>query len=290
MTTTKSPLGRGLSELLSTIPSVSHLADTVTPVVAKQERHTLPIDLLQPGRYQPRQEFDSEALEELADSIRAQGILQPLLVRPLSQGRYEIIAGERRWRAAQLASLQEVPVFIRDIPDEAAMAMGLIENIQREDLNAIEQAVALQRLGEEFNMTHEAIALAVGKSRATVTNLLRLLQLAMPVKALLEHRQLEMGHARALLSLPDHEQVRVANLVVERGLSVRETERLVQQPVGQTTAKRTRQVDPDILHLEKELADKLGAAVTIEHKGSKGKLVIQYYSLEELEGVLQRIR
>lgn len=283
----KRTLGRGLSELLSSSQMMPTLASADIP----QEKHFLPIDLLQPGKYQPRREFHQEALQELADSIRAQGILQPILARLIAQNRYEIIAGERRWRAAQLAGLHQVPVFIREITDEAAVAMSLIENIQREDLNVMEQAVALKRLGEEFDMTHEAIAIAVGKSRTTITNLLRLLLLAPAVKTMLEKGELEMGHARAVLSLDESQQIHVANMVVTRRLSVRETENLVRQCSTSTTPKKIQKADPDIVRLQSELSDKLGAAVKIQHSiQGNGKLVIHYHSLEGLEGILSQIR
>lgn len=282
----KRTLGRGLSELLS------HTQTTPTlPTELSQERHFLPVDLLQPGKYQPRREFHSEALQELADSIRAQGVLQPILARAIAPNRYEIIAGERRWRAAQLAGLHQIPVFIRDISDEAAVAMSLIENIQREDLNVMEQAVALKRLGDEFNMTHEAIATSVGKSRATISNLLRLLQLASPVKTMLEQGELEMGHARALLALDVPQQLQIANTVIARKLSVRETESLVRKSSLSSLKPKTPKADPDIVRLQSELSDQLGAAVSIQHNPTgKGKLVIHYHSLDELEGILVKVR
>ncbi len=282
----KRSLGRGLNELLSAV----QLPELKTASLGEQPRY-LPIELLQPGKYQPRKKIQGEALQELADSIQAQGILQPLLVRPLENKRYEIIAGERRWRASQLAKLEQVPVFIRDISNEAAIAMGLIENIQREDLNAIEQAVALKRLGDEFDLTHDEIAKAVGKSRVSISNLLRLLHLESQVRQMLEKGDLEMGHARALLPLPSPKQLAAANLVVEKGLSVRATEELVRKwQENSATVSKTVKVNPDILQLQARLSDKLGAAVKIQHgaKG-KGRLVIQYYNLEELEGILQHI-
>jgi ParB family chromosome partitioning protein len=215
----KRSLGRGLNELLSAV----QLPELKVAAAGERPRY-LPVDLLQPGKYQPRKKIQAESLQELADSIRAQGILQPLLVRPIDHQRYEIIAGERRWRASQLAMLEQVPVFIRDISNEAAIAMGLIENIQREDLNAIEQAVALKRLGDEFNLTHEDIAAAVGKSRVSISNLLRLLNLEVSVRLMLENGELEMGHARALLSLQNERQLAAAKEVVAKDLSVRDTE------------------------------------------------------------------
>lgn len=289
----KRGLGRGLTELLS---EMNHDAGTNTTTNHAQNRDflRLPIDLLQPGKYQPRKDMDHEALQELADSIRAQGIIQPIIARPLHQkpNHYEIIAGERRWRAAQLAHLTEVPVIVRDIPDEAAIAMALIENIQREDLNAIEEAVALQRLIDEFGMTHQDVANAVGKSRATVSNLLRLLALNNEVKLLVERGDLEMGHARTLLALQGSAQNEAAGMIVNKRLSVRETESLVKKWDARVLAKAqtAEKQNPDILHLQKELSDKIGARVNIQHlaKG-QGKLVIQYNSLEQLEGILERI-
>ncbi|ACJ17495.1 ParB/RepB/Spo0J family partition protein [Coxiella burnetii] len=287
--TQKRGLGRGLSdlglnELLTEINDAS-LADS------KTELKKLTIDVIQPGRYQPRRQMDKDALEELANSIRAQGIIQPIIVRPVGQ-RYEIIAGERRWRAAQLAGLKEVPAVIRPITDEAAIAMSLIENIQRQNLNAIEEAAALQRLLDEFKMTHEEIAEAVGKSRTSVTNSLRLLKLNPDVKALLEQGHLDMGHARALLALEGFQQSEAANIIIKRALSVRETEKLIQhwQSEGKSSANRP-SMDPDVARLQHHLSDKLGAAVTIRHgaKG-KGKLIIHYNSADELEGILDRIR
>jgi ParB family chromosome partitioning protein len=286
---TKRTLGRGLSELLS---SAQIAAPTLTNAPVESPKNFLAVDLLQPGKYQPRREFQAEALQELADSISAQGILQPILVRAMAPNRYEIIAGERRWRAAQLAGLHQVPVFIRDISDEAAVAMSLIENIQREDLNVMEQAIALKRLGDEFTMTHEAIAAAVGKSRVSISNLLRLLQLAAPVKAMLESGELEMGHARALLALDNPQQIQIAQKVVDRGLSVRETEQLVRQlTTKNVTAQKTNKVNPDVARLQSDLSDKLGAMVRIQHTAKgKGKLVVHYHSLDELEGVLAKLR
>lgn len=283
---TKRSLGRGLSELLSS----AHLP-LAKPEPLREEPRSLSIELLQPGKYQPRRDMDPEALQELAASIRAQGILQPILVRMLQKDRYEIIAGERRWRAAQLAGLDKVPVFLREISDETAMAMGLIENIQREDLNAMEQALALKRLSDEFKLTHEEVAQAVGKSRVMVSNLLRLLHLEASVKVLLEKGALDMGHARALLALPPMQQVELANTIVAKNLSVRATEELVRKSQSEVTVKKPAQkLSPDVLRLEAELGDKLGAKVAISHQPQgKGKLVIHYHSLDELEGILERI-
>ncbi len=287
--TQKRGLGRGLSdlglnELLTEIDDTS-LADS------KTELKKLTIDVIQPGHYQARRQMGKDALEELANSIRAQGIIQPIVVQPVGQ-RYEIIAGERRWRAAQLAGLKEVPAVIRHITDEAAVTMSLIENIQRQNLNAIEEAAALQRLLDEFKMTHEEIAEAVGKSRTSVTNSLRLLKLNPDVKALLEQGHLDMGHARALLALEGFQQSGAANIIVNRALSVRETEKLIQhwQSENKSSANRPA-MDPDVARLQHHLSDKLGATVTIRHgaKG-KGKLIIHYNSADELEGILDRIQ
>jgi ParB family transcriptional regulator, chromosome partitioning protein len=287
MSLKKRGLGRGLDALIGA--SGGDTEASAHPAEARQ----LPVDLMQRGRYQPRRDFNAEALEELASSIRAQGLIQPIIVRPLAGGRYEIIAGERRWRAAQMAGLGEVPVVVRDVPDEAAMAMALIENIQREDLNVIEEAVALARLQEEFGLTHERIAEAVGKSRTTVTNTLRLLSLAPEVRAHLEARRLEMGHGRALLALPPEQQPGAAREVLSRGLSVRETELLVRRLLG--SALRARKKPPaqtaDVRQLEQELSETVGAAVAIEHGSSgKGRLVIHYASLDQLDGLLGYFR
>jgi ParB family chromosome partitioning protein len=258
------------------------------------------LDLLQRGKYQPRVDMRPESLQELADSIKSQGLVQPILVRPLSQRnpgesqRYEIIAGERRWRAAALAGLTEIPAVVRDVPDEAAVAMALIENIQREDLNPLEEARALSRLIEEFGLTHQAAAEAVGRSRAAVSNLLRLIELPDEVKEMLEQRRIEMGHARALLGIASRgQQIEVALLVAAEGLSVRETERLVrkrQEPPPPAGPKSEHSADPDIRRLELELAEKLGAKVLFQHASTgKGKLVVSYNSLDELEGILTHI-
>ena len=288
MAVKRSSLGRGLNELLSAV----QLPELKTASAVGEQPRYLPVELLQPGKYQPRKKIHPEALQELADSIAAQGILQPLLVRPLDNKQYEIIAGERRWRASQLAKLEQVPVFIREISNEAAIAMGLIENIQREDLNAMEQAVALKRLGDEFDLTHEEIARAVGKSRVSISNLLRLLHLESSVRQMLEKGELEMGHARALLALPDQKQIVAAKLVVDKNLSVRATEELVRtwQEDSPKINKKTNKPNPDVLKLQAQLSDKLGAAVKIQHGArGRGKLVIHYYNLEELEGILEHI-
>jgi ParB family chromosome partitioning protein len=296
MATKKRGLGRGLNALLAGAqPAVTADVSEATAESAvrfKEELRTLPVDVLQRGQYQPRMDMHPESLEELAESIKAQGVVQPIVVRPLAtDGRYEIIAGERRWRASQLAGLDEIPVVVRDVPDETALAMALIENIQREGLNPLEEARALQRLADEFELTHQEVAQAVGRSRAGVSNLLRLLDLNEEVKRMLEHGDLEMGHARALLALRGTAQSEAARRVVARGLSVRETENLVRQL--QQPAKRKSpgpSLDPDIRKLQDDLSEKLGASVRIQHGSrGKGKLVIQYNSLDELDGVLAHI-
>jgi ParB family chromosome partitioning protein len=294
MAAKKRGLGRGLDALLG---GADHPEEAVTGTGGKGEGlGTLPLDLIQRGRYQPRRDFNPESLQELADSIAAQGVVQPIVVRPLEGGRYEIIAGERRWRASQQAGLDEIPVVIRDVPDQTAMAMALIENIQRDDLNPLEEANALHRLLNEFELTHQEIAKAVGKSRTTVTNLLRLLDLNPDVKKLLEERRLEMGHARALLGLSGVAQSDAARQVVARGLSVRETERLVRRQLnggdGPSAIKKTnKKKDPNVVRLQQELSEKLGARVDIQQgSGGKGKLVIQYNNTDELEGILDHIQ
>jgi ParB family chromosome partitioning protein len=289
MTVKKRGLGRGLDALLSGIEPLG-----AAPRASSNEgelRH-LPVDLIRRGKFQPRVDMHPESLEDLANSIRAQGVVQPIVVKPSGVGQYEIIAGERRWRAAQLAGLQEIPAVVRDVPDKAAMAMALIENIQRENLNPMEEANALQRLIDEFQLTHQEVADAVGRSRAAVSNLLRLLELNEDIKRLVEQKQLEMGHARALLALKGAAQSAAAHTVVDKGLSVRETERLVRRLLENApTEKPSTAVDPDIRRLQDELSEKLGASVQVQHgaKG-KGKLIIQYNSLDELDGILAHIK
>jgi len=273
-------LGRGLEALLG--------GDT--PSDEKGRLDTLFVELLQPGKYQPRTRMDAGSLEELAASIRAQGVMSPILVRPVGDGRYEIIAGERRWRAAQIAELAEVPVLIREIPDEAALAMSLIENIQREDLNPLEEALGIHRLIEEFGMTHQQAADAVGRSRPATSNLLRLLSLTDPVRELLMAGDIEMGHARAVLALEGAQQVMLANLVVAKRLSVRETEKAVQHALKPPAEKAPKPVDRDVARLEEDLADRLGATVKIQaNKKGVGKLVISFGSLDQLDGILGRL-
>ena len=258
------------------------------------ELREVPIDLIQRGRFQPRRDMDPAALQELADSIRQQGVMQPVVVRPVAKGRYELIAGERRWRATQMAELDSIPAIIRDVPDEAAIAMALIENIQRENLNPIEEAFALQRLQDEFGLTQAQVAEAVGKSRTTITNLLRLIGLTEDVRLMLEHGDLEMGHGRAMLTLPPEQQMQVAKQVVAKSLSVRQTEALVrrvQQETPDQKSGREAAIDPNIRALQDDLAERLGARVSIAHgQRGKGKLVIEYSSLDELDGILGHIK
>ena len=257
------------------------------------ELREVPVDLIQRGRFQPRRDMDPAALQELADSIRQQGVMQPVVVRPIAEGRFELIAGERRWRATQMAELDRIPAIIRDVPDDAAIAMALIENIQRENLNPIEEAFALQRLQDEFGLTQAQVAEAVGKSRTTITNLLRLISLSEDVRVMLEHGDLEMGHGRAMLTLQPEQQMQVAKQVVAKSLSVRQTEALVRR-VQQETPNRKKgkgEVDPNIRALQDDLAERLGARVSIDHgQRGKGKLVIEYTSLDELDGILGHIK
>ena len=298
MTAKKKRLGRGLDALLSR--PVAEAAAAMPQAGMDGPLRELPVDLLQRGRYQPRLDIRQDSLEELANSIKAQGVVQPIVARPIGKSgdsqRYEIVAGERRWRAAQMAGLDTIPAVVRDLPDEAAIAMALIENIQREDLNPLEEARALDRLIREFELTHGQAAEAVGRSRASVSNLLRLLELSDKVKPMLETRQLEMGHARALLSIGDPvQQLDAARQVIRNGLSVRETERLVKRMLsgagGKASAKKPASQSADVRRLEMEVSDKLGARVSLQHtqKGA-GKLVISYNSLDELDGILKHIR
>lgn len=257
------------------------------------ELREVPIDLIQRGRFQPRRDMDPAALQELSDSIRQQGVMQPVVVRPIAEGRFELIAGERRWRATQMAELDRIPAIIRDVPDDAAIAMALIENIQRENLNPIEEAFALQRLQDEFGLTQAQVAEAVGKSRTTITNLLRLISLSEDVRVMLEHGDLEMGHGRAMLTLQPEQQMQVARQVVAKSLSVRQTEALVRrvQQESPDRKKNKGEVDPNIRALQDDLAERLGARVSIDHgQRGKGKLVIEYTSLDELDGILGHIK
>ena len=275
-------LGRGLDALL---------AANQDDEVEKGELQMLPTHALQPGKYQPRTRMDPGSLEELAASIKAQGIMQPIMVRPVDADTYEIIAGERRWRASQIAGLAEVPCLVREIPDEAALAMSLIENIQREDLNPFEEAGGIQRLIDEFAMTHQQAADAVGRSRPAASNLLRLLNLARPVQELLMAGDIDMGHARALLPLDGASQIQLANQVAARQLSVRDTERLVQQVLNPRLKKAAPQPDRDLLRLEEEIADAIGATVKIKaNKKGAGEVSIRFGSLDQLDGVLGRLR
>jgi ParB family transcriptional regulator, chromosome partitioning protein len=303
----KPSLGRGLEALIG--PASARPAAAGSQAVAggaaapQSELAKLPLDRLQRGRYQPRIDMRPESLKELADSIKAQGVVQPIVVRPVTgspvhEARYEIIAGERRWRAAQMAGLEEIPALIRHVPDEAAIAVALIENIQRENLNALEEARAIERLISEFHMTHQQAADAVGRSRAAVSNLLRLLELAPEIAELVEKRELEMGHARALLGLPGRrQQVEVGGFIARKRLSVRETEAIVRKmlapakPAPAQADATTEEADPDVCRLERELAEKLGAKVAIHQASSgKGRLVVDYNSLDELDGILAHIQ
>ncbi|RBP53775.1 ParB/RepB/Spo0J family partition protein [Arenicella xantha] len=281
-------LGRGLEALLgntepSTDGEVSRASITSAP-------NNLPIEKLQPGQYQPRTRMDQESLEELASSIKSQGIIQPILVRPVAGDKYEIIAGERRWRAAQIAQLDEVPVLVRNIPDEATLAVALIENIQRENLNPVEEAVGLKRLMDEFELTHEEMAKSVGRSRAAVTNLLRLLSLSHGAKQLLEHGKIEMGHARALLGLPIEQQDFAAAEVYSKRLSVRQTEALVRAYANPKKKTSKPSKSADVRGLEEQLGETLGTRVSLEDKNGKGKLIIEYKNLDVLDGILAHIK
>lgn len=295
-------LGRGLDALLSSAGRPSEAAPaaaanaTTGGTAPDSDLKELPVDLLQRGKYQPRIDMHEDTLRELAESIRAQGVVQPIVVRPIgtagAEKHYEIIAGERRWRAAQLAGLDKVPALIRDIPDEAAVAVALIENIQRENLNPMEEARSLAMLVQQFDMTHAEAAEAVGRSRAAVSNLLRLLELPAAVAKLLESRQLDMGHARALLGVADPDQLlELARLAANRGWSVRETEKAVRNVAAARKPKAAPATkDPNVRRLETDLGDTLGAAVSIESKGKGGRIVIRYSSLDELEGILDHIK
>jgi ParB family transcriptional regulator, chromosome partitioning protein len=293
MAAKKRGLGRGLDALLG-IDTTADSAET-----AGGELRTLAVAQLQPGRYQPRTGMDQERLSELAESIKAQGVIQPIVVREIARDRYEIIAGERRWRAAQLAGLADIPAVVREVADQAAIAMALIENIQREDLNPLEEATALKRLIEEFSLTHQDAAQAVGRSRAAVSNLLRLLDLPEAVRTLLEKHRLEMGHARTLITLSEAQATQLGLQAADGGWSVRELEERVRQlqagkadaGAAGTAATSKRKVDPDIAALERSLSEKLATRVALQHgRNGRGKLVIQYHSLDELDGILERIR
>lgn len=280
----KKRLGRGLEALLGS-------SENASPQKANDiEPNVLPVEKMQPGVYQPRTNMDNDSLQELASSIEAQGIIQPILVRPIDGGKYEIIAGERRWRAAQIAQLHEVPVLVRVIPDEATLAIALIENIQRENLNPVEEAMGLKRLVDEFGLTHEEMAKSVGRSRVAVTNLLRLLNLSYGARVLLEQGKIEMGHARAILALELDDQDTVANEVYAKRLSVRQTEVLVRGYVNPKKPSPQPSKSSDVRSLEESLAEKLGTKVSLEDKNGKGKLVIEYKSLDILDGILAHIK
>lgn len=284
-------LGRGLDALLSAGEEDSEEGMKLS---SQDTLKQIPIEFMTRGKYQPRRDMHPEALEDLASSIRVQGVMQPIVVRPVGVDSYEIIAGERRWRATQLAGLETIPAIIRDVPDESAIAMALIENIQREDLNAIEEAQALIRLQQEFELTQQQVADAVGKSRTTITNLMRLMSLEQEVQTLLEHGDLEMGHARALLGLEGRVQLDAARTAVAKGMTVRQTEALVrhlQQQQEQPGSTENHRMDPDIKRLQDKLSDQVGASVSIQHNAKgKGRLILKYNSLDELEGILDHIK
>jgi ParB family transcriptional regulator, chromosome partitioning protein len=291
MSVKKRGLGRGLDALLTTKPVSDQQNDANFSSAQRSELQKLPIEWLKPGKYQPRKDMSQDALEDLASSIRSQGIIQPIVVRQVGEESYEIIAGERRWRASQLAQLDVIPCIIKDVPDEAAVAIALIENIQREDLNAMEEAIALQRLLSEFELTHQQVADAVGKSRASVTNLLRLNQLNDDVKLLLEHGDIEMGHARALLALDGLAQSDAARIVAAKQMTVRDTENLVRRLLEPAPEVLPKIKDPDVSSLEQRLSERFAAPVEINYnKKGKGNLVISYSSLDELEGILSKLQ
>lgn len=296
-------LGRGLDALLGASTSAKLTNQETTTVQAAidevqspnpnsdEQLKYVPVDLIQRGKYQPRRDINPEALEELSASIKVQGVMQPIVIRPISEDKYEIIAGERRWRATQLAGLDTIPAVVRHVPDEAAIAMALIENIQREDLNPLEEAIALKRLQDEFELTHQQVAEAVGKSRTTVTNLLRLIALDNEVKKLLEHGDIEMGHARSMLSLEADKQREVANEVVAKALSVRQTEALVRRVLESKKNVEPKEVKtPDLQKLEEGLSEKIGVPVMVQHSAKgKGKLILKYNNLDELDGILNHL-
>lgn len=290
MAVKKNPLGRNLSSMLSKTALRHAVENAASKASADRDTlRSLPLDLISPGPFQPRSIFDIDRLEELAESIRHQGVIQPVVVRANGDNQYELIAGERRWRAAQMAGIEKIPAIVRDVPDEIAIAMALVENIQREDLNPIEEATALRRLVDEFQMTHQEAGDAVGRSRSAVSNLLRLLELSEDVRELVDARHLEMGHARALLTLEPSLQAKAAREVVSKCLSVRETERLVRRLKNPPTRK-TSVLDPDIQHLQDKLSERLCARVKLSHNaGGKGKMVIAYNSADELEGILEQM-
>ena len=295
----KKKLGKGLGALLSSgsAQNMSSLfnnspsdSDKDPSLTNEGELKQIPLDLIQRGKYQPRADFDEAALEELASSIKSQGLMQPIVIRPIGPQKYEIIAGERRWRSAQIAGLDSIPAVVRTVGDEAAIAMSLIENIQREDLNPIEEALALKRLQDEFKLTQQEVADAVGRSRTAVTNLMRLVGLHIDVQKMLQTGLLEMGHARTLLTLPEVKQVDFARDIAKKGLSVRQTEELVRKAKSPKEVVSERSIDPNIKNLEESLGEKLGAKVLIEHKtNGKGRLIVSYNSLDELDGILAHL-
>ncbi len=282
MTTRHKGLGRGLDALLGGNNRAAKGEETLAQIAIGQ---------LKPGKYQPRTHMDETSLAELAESIKARGVIQPVIVRPVGDSQFEILAGERRWRAARMAGLQVVPAVVREVPDEVALGIGLIENIQREDLNPLEEALGLQRLIREFKLTHDEVAKAIGRSRTGVTNLLRLLELAAPVQAMLQDGKIDMGHARALLGLSGARQVEVATQVATQGLSVRETEKIVQQAIAAPVAKRAAaRLDADSRRLQEELSESLGASVELKPRANgRGSVVIDYSSLDELQGLVKRL-
>jgi len=295
MATKRKGLGRGLDALLgghttNNVKDAIQEVQSSEPASDEQLKH-VPVELIQRGKYQPRRDINPETLEELAESIKAQGVMQPIVIRPISSEKYEIIAGERRWRATQLAGLDKIPAVIRHVTDEAAIAMALIENIQRENLNPLEEAIALKRLQDEFELTHQQVAQAVGKSRTAVTNLLRLIALDDEVKKLLEHGDIEMGHARAMLSLETVKQCQVATEVVAKGLSVRQTEALVRRVLETKQSQQPEKAKtPDLHKLEEGLSEKIGVPVMLQHSAKgKGKLVLKYNNLDELDGILNHL-
>ncbi len=302
MNAKKNRLGRGLDALLGEVrkpeENIEKSVSTTSSVTGQQSAtekspyKNIPIDLLDTGAYQPRTHMDEQTLDELAESIKSQGLIQPILVRPKTADRYEILAGHRRWRACQRAGLESIPAVIKEVSDQAALAVALIENIQREDLNPIEEAMGLKRLMDEFGATHEQIATQIGRSRTAVTNLLRLLSLNPKVRDHVESGELDMGHARALLALSDNEQISLSNMIISRGLTVRDTEKKVRQMQTATPKSRISHLakDADVLRLESELSDKLAAKVSIQQGRKKGKLVIEYHSLDELDGIIKRIK
>ena len=287
-------LGRGLDALLPSAaktPATETTAESGSEGTANGILKDLPVEWLTRGKYQPRQDMHADSLEELAESIKAQGVMQPVVVRPIGPDRYEIIAGERRWRASQIAGLDKIPAVIRDVPDEAAIAMALIENIQREDLNPIEEAIALKRLQDEFELTQQEVAHAVGKSRSAIANILRLLNLSSDVRTLLEHGDLEMGHARCLLSLESGEQKQAARQIVAQGLCVRQAESLVRKLQQQSKEGPQEEPNTDIKKLEENLAEHLGVPVIFQHQAKgKGRLVLKYNNLDELDGILRHMQ